>query len=248
MTYVDGWKSCVNNWLLRVSSAYLKELPELEFSQSFTARGKDITDLRDQMTAFTLRVTILTNKICLEKSCPSQELVMKTSLWYWWLRSHAVLQEWNDLRWNIINFTGPSHAFHSLSPRILPSQGLVVKPGGPIMRGGQFHLSCSVAGAVDPKFIWYKDGRYLINATMASRFMKPYVRAVDSDTVGVLVVQEAGEWDNGKFFCRVRNRYKIIYRVTKLTLTRIWKNELNGRHGAGRPFLPFRVKVHFVTR
>lgn len=72
------------------------------------------------------------------------------------------------------------------------------------MRGGQFHLSCSVAGAVDPKFIWYKDGRYLINATMASRFMKPYVRVVDSATVGVLVVQEAGEWDNGKFFCRVR--------------------------------------------
>ena len=79
-----------------------------------------------------------------------------------------------------------------------------MKPGGPIPRGGQFHLSCSVSGAVDPAFIWYKDARYLINATAASRFVKPYVRVVDAVTVGVLVVQEAAEWDNGKFFCRVR--------------------------------------------
>lgn len=71
------------------------------------------------------------------------------------------------------------------------------------MLGGQFHLSCSVSGAIDPKFIWYKDGRYLINATMATRFMKPYMRAVDSDTIGVLVLQEASELDNGEFFCRV---------------------------------------------
>ena len=87
-------------------------------------------------------------------------------------------------------------------------QGLVVKPGGPIPRGGQFHLSCSVSGAVDPAFIWYKDARYLINATAASRFVKPYVRVVDAVTVGVLVVQEAAEWDNGKFFCRVRGSAK----------------------------------------
>ena len=79
-----------------------------------------------------------------------------------------------------------------------------MKPGGPIRRGGQFHLSCSVTGAVDPKFIWYKDGRYLINATMANRFMRPDVRVTDSAAVGVLTVHEAGEWDNGRFYCRVR--------------------------------------------
>ena len=60
-----------------------------------------------------------------------------------------------------------------------------------------------MTGAVDPKFIWYKDGKYLINTTMANRFMKPVVSVADSATVGVLTVREAGEWDNGRFYCRV---------------------------------------------
>jgi hypothetical protein len=82
----------------------------------------------------------------------------------------------------------------------------VVKPPLPVREGGQFHLSCSVTGAVDPKFIWYKDNKFFINHTLArsNRFMKPDVQVLDSATVGILFVQEAGERDNGRFYCRVR--------------------------------------------
>ena len=41
----------------------------------------------------------------------------------------------------------------------------------------------------------------------------------------------------------VRQRPLLIYPARLQNVARIWKNGQNGRHGAGRPFLPFRATL-----
>ncbi len=87
----------------------------------------------------------------------------------------------------------------------LCTRDLETRPSLPVRRSNQVHLSCIVTGVGRRnKFVWYKDSKFWVNETLSKRFMATDVSYVDGETIGVLIIHDAGEWDNGRFYCGVR--------------------------------------------